>query len=124
MSSAIFTATSRHAEWLAARRAVIAENIANASTPGFVARETAIFSLEEGSTVRRPGRTHESHLDVRNAASAAIVTPIETTTRSHSENTVELEQEIMKSGDVAREQTLNSALTRAFHRLVLLSVRG
>lgn len=124
MTHAIFAATSRHAEWLAARRSVIAENVANASTPGFRARETAAFSLGRDVLGPTTKRTHSAHLDVAATTAAASAAPIETAAASHSENTVALDQEMMKAGDVARGQALNSALTRAFHRMVLLSVRG
>ena len=50
------------------------------------------------------------------------------TTRSASvlpsENSVVLENELMKAGEVRREFELNTAIVKAFHRMIMLSVKA
>jgi flagellar basal-body rod protein FlgB len=41
-----------------------------------------------------------------------------------SENTVVLEDELMKAGEVRRTFELNTAIVKAFHRMTMLSVKG
>jgi flagellar basal-body rod protein FlgB len=41
----------------------------------------------------------------------------------HSGNSVSLEQEMVKSGDVNRDYSLNAAIVRSFHRMLLSSAK-
>jgi len=40
-----------------------------------------------------------------------------------SGNTVALEQEMMKTGEIKRDYELNSGLVKSFHRMMLMTVR-
>jgi flagellar basal-body rod protein FlgB len=42
----------------------------------------------------------------------------------HSGNSVSLEQEMIKAGDVNRDFSLNINIVKAFHRMLLASVKG
>jgi flagellar basal-body rod protein FlgB len=42
----------------------------------------------------------------------------------HSGNSVSLEQEMIKAGDVNRDFSLNTNIVKAFHRMLLASVKG
>lgn len=64
--SLLFTLLSRRAEWLGARQSVLAQNIANADTPGFRPLDLVPF---ERALAAAPGvpppplaRTHSEHL--------------------------------------------------------------
>ena len=127
MSADIFALASRHAEWLAARRAVIAGNIANASTPGYRARDAAGFDAMLGASRATLAATRPGHL-----ASAGIEALAEPETDAgsasaevtHSGNSVSLDAELIKSAEVARGQALNAGVVRSFHRLLLASIKG
>lgn len=41
----------------------------------------------------------------------------------HSGNSVSLEQEMIKGNDVNRDYSMNSAVVRSFHRMLLSSVK-
>ncbi len=45
----LFSALKSRLNWLQARQAVLAENVANADTPGFQAREIETFALPAGT---------------------------------------------------------------------------
>ena len=40
-----------------------------------------------------------------------------------SDNTVVLEDELMKAGEIRRSFELNTSIVKAFHRMLLMSVR-
>ncbi len=64
--SLLFTLLSRRAEWLGARQGVLAQNIANADTPGFRPLDLVPFERALAATPRVPApplaRTHGEHL--------------------------------------------------------------
>ena len=42
----------------------------------------------------------------------------------HSGNSVSLEQEMMKAGDVNRDYSLNTAIVKSFHRMFMTSAKS
>lgn len=64
--SLLFTLLSRRAEWLGARQGVLAQNIANADTPGFRPLDLVPFERALAATPAVPApplaRTHAEHL--------------------------------------------------------------
>jgi flagellar basal-body rod protein FlgB len=42
----------------------------------------------------------------------------------HSGNSVSLEQEMVKGGDVNRDYSMNTAIVRSFHRMLLSSAKA
>ena len=43
---------------------------------------------------------------------------------THSGNSVSVEQEMMKAGDVNRAYALDTSIVKAFHRMYLASAKG
>jgi flagellar basal-body rod protein FlgB len=124
MSEAIFAATTRHAEWLAHRRTIIAGNVAHAGTPGFQARDVAPFDLTVSRLQRSAQTMAAGHIAPRvNIAPAAVISE-ERTAATHSGNSVDLDVEMSKLSDINRQHAINTAITKAFHRMVLVGVRG
>jgi flagellar basal-body rod protein FlgB len=101
---------SLQARWLAARQAVTAENVANAATPGYVARDVRAFD-ETLARFAASGRA-ETGRD----ASPWAVRP--------SGNSVSLEEEMIRAGGIQRAYALNAGIVSAFHRMSLAAVRG
>lgn len=120
----IFDLATRHADWLAQRRVVVANNIANANTPGYQTREAQPFQsmLEQRSLAL--ARSHGTHLAAEVPPEPGLAETVADLDQFHSGNTVTLDNEMMKMGDVARSHTLNVSIVRAFHRMYLNSVRG
>jgi flagellar basal-body rod protein FlgB len=123
----LFALASRQAEWLATKRSVIAGNVANANTPGYRAKEITDFkSLLDPLTVNATV-TNPRHISTTDGAASAA--EIEETSDSagevyYSGNAVNLDQEFLKAGDVARQQSMNVSIVRAFHRMLLASAKG
>ncbi len=121
----LFDLAAQQARYLSTSQAVIASNVSNASTPGFRAQSVAPFSEVLDKTQLQLASTDAGHLtlDPVQAQAAAISdeNPWEVT---ESGNTVSLEQELIKAGDVSRSYSLNTSLVKAFHGMLMASVRS
>lgn len=116
---------SRQSEWLAARQAVVAENIANVNTPRFKARDTEPFEKLLDKTQLAMVSTHAEHLSGSVEAARRIeVTREDAWDVVHSGNTVVLEQELLKAGETGRQYSLNTGIVKAFHRMFLAGVKA
>lgn len=116
---------SQHNDWLAVRQATIAQNVANSDTPGYAARDIESFSVVFSDTRLAMTATHGSHM----GSAAEIPDPAEIEKAdswqvSHSGNSVSLEQELMKAGEVARDHALTTSVVKSFHRMYLASLKG
>ena len=121
----LFELASSQARYLELRQSTIATNVANANTPGFKARDVEPFNKVLDGTPVRLATTSPSHMQL----SAA-----ETDTRKiakkdswdvvHSGNSVSLEQEMIKGSDVSRDYSMNAAVVRSFHRMLLSSAKS
>lgn len=121
----LFGLAARQADHLAQRQAIVAENVANSDTPGFKARDIASFSDVLETTGLQMAGTDRMHM----AASAGDVAGVESGRAkvwdvTHSGNTVSLEQEMLKAGEVSRDYALNTSISKAFHRMYLSTLRG
>lgn len=120
----LFSLASRKSEWLSVRQATIAENVANAHTPGFRARDVEPFLDVLDRTHLRLAATSPDHL-----IPAEDPRVSETRTRdgwaiTHSGNSVSVEEELIKASSNSREHTLATSIVKSFHRMILQSVRG
>jgi flagellar basal-body rod protein FlgB len=120
----LFDVVSRHNQWLAVRQSTIASNIANANTPGYKALDVEPFEKALDATRLAMGATQPGHLTDTASQSAAVgVRKSETWETMHSGNNVSIEQELINAGDVNRAYRLNTGIAKAFHRMLLASVK-
>ena len=116
---------SRQAEWLSVRQAAIAGNVSNANTPGFKAQDVEPFVDVLDKTQLAMASTTRGHLDLGDMRSGAVrLTAADTWQTTYSGNSVALEEELMKEGEVSRSFSLNTSVVKAFHRLMMMSVKG
>jgi flagellar basal-body rod protein FlgB len=98
--------------WLDRRAAVLAENIANADTPGWKSRDLKPFSAALDAAGVAPLRTNPMHLagtaqdDAANPALAGESAP--------DGNTVRVDVEMTKVADTETAQTLVSNLWKSY----------
>lgn len=120
-----FKLASQNNDWLSVRQATIAENVANANTPGFRARDVEPFSAIFDKTKLAMTATHDGHMSTAGlAAEPTDVKKTDTWAVAHSGNSVSLEQELMKSGEVSRAHALTTGTMKTLHRMMLASVKG
>ncbi|PYE87708.1 flagellar basal body rod protein FlgB [Phyllobacterium leguminum] len=121
----LFDLASRQAQWLSVKEAAIASNVANANTPDFKARDVDPFSDVLEKTQLSMAATDPRHLEVNASGISAVQMRQEDITETtHSGNTVSLEQEMIKAGEVNRDFSLNTSIVKAFHRMMLAAVKG
>ena len=120
----LFSLASQHSEWLAARQAVTAANIANADTPGYKARDVAAFDSVLHHTQLGLAVTSAGHMDLTGSGlKQADQTRGESWDTAVSGNSVTLEAELIKLGEASRQNALDQGLTKIFHRMILTSLK-
>ena len=120
----LFDLAGKQARWLSTDQSVVASNVANASTPGYRAQSLQPFSEVLDKTGLQLASTSPNHLslDPMQAQAAAIKeeNPWEVT---ESGNSVSLEQELIKAGDVNRAYSLNTGIVRSFHAMLMSAAK-
>ncbi len=121
----LFDLISQHSKWLSVRQTTVAGNIANANTPGFKAVDTEPFEAVLRRAPLELAVTQPGHMSPPSAGiPVADVSDEEAWEVTHSGNSVVLEQELIKAGEVNRSFALNAGITKAFHRMMLASAKG
>jgi flagellar basal-body rod protein FlgB len=119
----LFELTSKQAHWLSVRQSVVAGNIANANTPGYASREVTAFQAVLDQTATRMAVTHPGHIQedaLRSSVRAGSGDDVEVLP---SGNSVNLPDEMTKTGEIKRMYELNTGMVKAFHKMMLLTVR-
>ena len=100
-------------------------NIANANTPGYTAGDVEPFEKVLDRTAVSLQATQAGHLGTQATNAGFTVKPEETTgSIMPSKNTVALEDELMKAGEVRRSFELNTAIVKAFHSMMMMAVKS
>jgi len=116
---------SSQARWLELRQSTIAANVANANTPGFRSRDVEPFNKVLDTIPVQLAVTSPSHIQLSAAESNTRATAKKQSWEIvHSGNSVSLEQEMIKAGDVNRDYSLNAGIVRAFHQMLLSSSKA
>ncbi|HHZ08707.1 MAG TPA: flagellar basal body rod protein FlgB [Rhizobiales bacterium] len=120
----LFDLASRQARWLSVRQAVIAGNVANANTAGFRPLDVEDFATVLSKSTPSMVATNARHLGGENPASAVGLSERDSDVPVRpSGNSVRLEDELVKAGEIRRDFELNTAIVKAFHRMILMAAR-
>jgi flagellar basal-body rod protein FlgB len=116
----LFQIASRRSQWLDARQSLIADNVANANTPAYQARDLKPFSAVLDSAEITMTTTDPLHI----AATQVDLNPAsaedsDATNATLSGNSVNLEQEMINLGEVSRDSTMTNNIKRVFHQMML-----
>ncbi len=122
----LFKLASQQARWLSVRQTAVAGNIANVNTPGFRTTDVEPFEQVLDKTRVAMATTHPTHISLGATRDGFAVREVvdRNAARLPSDNTVVLENELMKSGEVAKSMQLNTAIVKAFHRMILMTSRA
>ena len=122
---ALFSLASQEASWLSTRQATIAANVANANTPGYSAQDVRPFAAVMAHLQMPMATTSAGHIQPASVDGAkAKVKPSESWDVVYSGNSVNLEQEMMKAGDVNRAHSLNLKIVHSFHQMLINAVKS
>lgn len=123
----LFDLASRQAEWLSVRQQVVATNIANANTPQYRAKDVTPFEAMLDNQTVGLARTNPAHLSGSELGQDGKVGTQDAALNQEigvqeSGNTVGLEDELTKTGEIQRQYSLNTSLISSFNRMMLLVV--
>jgi flagellar basal-body rod protein FlgB len=122
---ALFSLASQEASWLSARQATLANNVANANTPGYRAADVQPFSAVLSHLNLPMAADSAGHLQPAAFGAGKVnVKPADSWDVVYSGNSVDLEQEMMKAGDVNRAHALNVNVVRSFHQMLMNAVKS
>jgi flagellar basal-body rod protein FlgB len=120
----LFDLAGRQAEWLSLRQQVIAGNVANANTPAFRAKDLKPFGEILDKTQLAMTATSPDHLTRSGLeAAAADLRSAQPWDVAPTGNSVNLEQEMIKAGEVNRDFALNTSIVKTFHRMLMSCVK-
>ncbi len=121
LTVSLFDLASRQANWLTARQAAIAANVANVNTPRFKAVDVEPFEAVLNGSASVLKATHAGHVGGNGGAAGAAGSSVKTLASGEA---VEIEKELMKAGEVQRAYDLNAAIVKSFHKMILSTVRS
>jgi flagellar basal-body rod protein FlgB len=112
----LFRAMAKRMSWLGEREKVLAQNVANADTPGYVPQDLKQQSFRDllGGSVRPTlAATNAKHFTSSARAAGGFATAVDKGAETTpSGNRVSLEQEMMKVGETATQHHLVTSLYR------------
>lgn len=120
----LFSLAFQQGQWLSVRQTAIAQNIANANTPGYKAVDVEPFD----SVLQKAG------LDLAQTTAGHMSTGVDgirppaidrgkDVEVSPSGNSVSVERELIKADEVNRAYALNTNIVKSFHKMLLMSVK-
>ena len=116
---------ARQASWLLARENLVAQNVANANTPGYKTNDLSPFEAAIQTASLQLTTTSPRHISI--TESEFNPQPMSRHIEERyflSGNNVSLESEMMKGGEVNRAYSLNVAVVKAFNGMLVQSAKG
>lgn len=120
----LFDLAAQQSRWLAVRQSAVASNVANVNTPDYVAVDVEPFEKVLDKTGVRMAATQAAHLTGQGNESGFAVSEQDDPSILPSGNSVVLENELLKAGDIRRQFELNTAIVKAFHRMLMLTSKS
>jgi flagellar basal-body rod protein FlgB len=114
----LFDLASRHMDWLTVRQTATTGNIANANTPGYQAMDVQPFSDVLDETSLAMAHTGPGHIGADDAGGETAWSVKETG------GAVNLTGEMLKADSTNRAFSLDTDVVRAFHRMLMTSLRS
>ena len=120
----LFELASQQAKWATVRQKVVANNIANANSNGFVPSDIAPFKEVLSQTAGQLAVTNKGHITGSAAGGEFKATEREVDPMVNSHQRVSIEDELIAAGEVRKAYELNTAIVKSFHRMILMTTRS
>ncbi len=125
MANDVFDLAARQASWLLAKQQVVAQNVANANTPGYRAADIKPFEASLQTASLQLVATSPAHFSIDETQDLSTAGNTAEDSETYvSGNDVSQEQEMGKAGAIARAYALNTAIVKAFNGMVLQAAKG
>ena len=122
----LFDLAARKSAWLAARQVTLAGNVANANTPGYHAKDIAPFADVLAKTQLDLSSTSGAHLTLASTGGgtgAGTSEEVNAFDVSETGNSVGVEGEMMKAGEVNRDYATTTNIVKTFHAMLMASLK-
>ena len=120
----LFELASHRTQWLSTRQSLIAGNVANANTPQYRAQDLKPFSAVLDETPFTMATTNpadftpaESELDPERQTASDSADP------TISGNSVNLQDEMIKLGEVSRDSSMANSVKKIFHQMMMSALK-
>ena len=125
-SVALMSLASKRLDYLTQSQRVVAENVANADTPGYGARRAAAFAeMLGGAPPTRPAITRAGHIaGLQGTSTVRVEADPDVWDRSLDGNSVVLEQQTIRAGRIDAEYRLAASLYRKGHEFLRMAAQG
>ena len=120
----LFKLASTQAKWLSVRQTAVANNIANADTPGYRSVDVEPFAEVLSNASVRLNSTTANHFGTSAQEVAFRMLDEEPPVISNKGKQVSLEDELVKSGEVRHAFEINTAIVSAFNRMILMTAKS
>jgi flagellar basal-body rod protein FlgB len=120
----LFKLASTQAKWLSVRQTAVANNIANADTPGYRSVDVEPFADVLSNASVKLHSTTTNHFGTSAQEVAFRVLDEEPPVFSNDGKRVTLEDELVKSGEIRHAFEMNTAIVSAFNRMILLTAKS
>lgn len=119
----IMSLAMQKAEWLSARQAIVAQNIANANTPSYKAKDISPFAIELQNAGLTMAATQKGHMGLEAAPGASFGTFKVAGDTTYNGNSVALEREMAKLGETNSQYALTTSIIKSFHKMIMTSLK-
>ena len=121
----LFNIASQRSHWLAVRQETVTGNIAHANTPGYAAKDVQPFEAVLQSSHLAMATSDPAHVADTTPGPDRVEAAEEDDWQTYdSGNTVSIEKELVKAGEVNSAFALNNSVVKTFHRMLLASAKG
>ena len=120
----LFQLASTQAKWLSLRQTAVANNIANADSPGYRSVDVEPFKAALASEGVRLGSTTGAHFGASTQDVSFRLVEDQTAELTVDGKPVSLEDELVKSGEIRHAFEMNTAIVSAFNRMILMTAKG
>ena len=120
----LFQLASTRAQWLATRQTAVANNIANANTPGYGAMDVAPFESVLDKAGMGMAATNAGHISSNADAGGFKLVKETPPAFSPDGKPVRIERELARSAEIRAEYELNTAIVKSFHRMLMLVAKS
>lgn len=120
----LFQLASAKAQWLSVRQTAVANNIANANTPGYGAVDVEPFESVLAKTAMGMTATDPKHISASSAAGGFKLVQETPPAFSPDGAPVRMEKELARSAEIRHEYELNTAIVKSFHRMLMLVAKS
>lgn len=113
------------ADWLSIRQSILAQNVANANTPRYHAKDIVPFESFLDNSQLAMTVSNERHMDISASSSEQPKVELDRTGDStFSGNNVSLENELLKLGETNSQFALDTGLIKSFNRMIMASLKA